>query len=50
MSDDRVIVHEIDIALVLKSAKPGYDAIILDVDNGPDGLTRKENDRLCCYR
>ena len=23
-----------------------YDAILLDVDNGPDGLTRAENDRL----
>ena len=24
----------------------GYDAILLDVDNGPDGLTRSVNDRL----
>ncbi|MEO6361019.1 MAG: spermidine synthase, partial [Sphingomicrobium sp.] len=23
-----------------------YDAILLDVDNGPDGLTRAGNDRL----
>lgn len=23
-----------------------YDAILLDVDNGPDGLTRAANDRL----
>lgn len=44
LSDDRVSVREIDIALTMKSAKEGYDAIILDVDNGPDGLTRKEND------
>ena len=24
----------------------GYDAILLDVDNGPEGLTRKANDAL----
>ena len=24
----------------------GYDAILLDVDNGPDGLSRAANDRL----
>ena len=27
-----------------------YDAILLDVDNGPDGLTRAENDGLYSER
>ncbi|MDP9085267.1 MAG: spermidine synthase, partial [Pseudomonadota bacterium] len=29
---------------------PGYDAILLDVDNGPDGLTRPANDGLYSAR
>lgn len=44
--DSRVRVHEGDIAKRLKSAQQEYDAILLDVDNGPEGLTRKENDWL----
>ena len=28
----------------------GYDAILLDVDNGPDGLTRNANNRLYSAR
>lgn len=30
----------------IDAARGGYDAILLDVDNGPDGLTRRVNDRL----
>ena len=44
--DTRVTVREIDVAAALRSSTAAYDAIILDVDNGPDGLTRSENDRL----
>ena len=29
-----------------RAARARYDAILLDVDNGPDGLTRDSNDRL----
>ena len=46
LSDGRVTVHETDIAGMLKSAAAVYDAILFDVDNGPNGLTRKENDWL----
>jgi spermidine synthase len=46
MSDKRVSVHETDIAGMLKSAAAVYDAILFDVDNGPNGLTRQENDWL----
>ncbi len=46
LSDKRASVREGDVALVLSSSKGAFDAILLDVDNGPDGLTREENDRL----
>lgn len=46
LSDGRVKVLETDIAGILKSATAVYDAIVFDVDNGPDGLTRQENDWL----
>lgn len=44
--DSRVTVREADVAEILRAVDAQYDAIILDVDNGPDGLTRGENERL----
>ena len=32
--------------MLINAAVDGYDAILLDVDNGPDGLTRPMNDHL----
>ena len=32
--------------MLIEAADGAYDAILLDVDNGPDGLTRQGNDRL----
>jgi spermidine synthase len=46
LQDPRVTVRAGDVARILKAALPVYDAILLDVDNGPEGLTRKENDWL----
>lgn len=46
LRDERVVVRELDIAELLRSERQGYDAILLDVDNGPNGLTRQGNDRL----
>jgi spermidine synthase len=46
LDDPRVTVLEKDVAALIDSAQARYDAILLDVDNGPDGLTREENDRL----
>ncbi len=46
LQDDRVIVRELDIAKIIKTEKKAYDAILLDVDNGPEGLTRYGNDWL----
>jgi spermidine synthase len=32
--------------MLIAAATRGYDAILLDVDNGPEGLVRRANDRL----
>ena len=44
--DTRVSVREGDVARLLQHSTQSYDAILLDVDNGPEGLTRRENDWL----
>lgn len=46
LRDGRVTVREVDIAGILRAEHRAYDAILLDVDNGPEGLTRKGNDWL----
>jgi spermidine synthase len=46
LEDARVTVREIDVAQILKAEHGTCDAILLDVDNGPEGLTRKGNDWL----
>lgn len=44
--DSRVTVQETDVARLLRSERNAFDAIVLDVDNGPEGLTRDANDWL----
>ena len=46
LDDNRVTLHEADVAQMIKTAKGDYNAILLDVDNGPQALTRKDNDWL----
>jgi len=46
LSDPRVTVVEADVGTVIRAERSAWDAIVLDVDNGPEGLTRRENDRL----
>ena len=46
LRDQRVTIHEGDVAGILKDSRRVYDAILLDVDNGPEGLTRDGNDWL----
>ncbi len=46
LQDSRVTVCELDVARALTAEQQVYDAILLDVDNGPEGLTRKGNDWL----
>ena len=47
MDDPRVKITERDVFEILRDAKPGfYDAILLDVDNGPTSFVQPENKRL----
>ena len=46
LDDPRVRLVEGDVAALIREGAASWDAILLDVDNGPDGLTRTGNDRL----
>lgn len=46
LDDARVTVVIDDVGRLIRSASQRYDAIMLDVDNGPEGLTRRQNDNL----
>lgn len=46
LDDPRVKLTVADVATVIRRGRARYDAILLDVDNGPDGLTIDANDRL----
>ena len=46
LSDRRVHVQQTDVGALIKADTSTYDAILLDVDNGPEGLSRPGNDAL----
>lgn len=46
LDDARVRVRQGDVAAAMHDANSTFDAVLLDVDNGPEGLTRAENERL----
>ncbi|WP_209348286.1 MnmC family methyltransferase [Pontixanthobacter sp. CEM42] len=50
LADPRLSLEITDVADPIGEAadgmRPQFDAILLDVDNGPDGLVREENDKL----
>ncbi|MFT5484464.1 MAG: spermidine synthase [Halieaceae bacterium] len=46
LNDNRVEVTVTDVGRIIERATGEYDAIILDVDNGPEGLTHPQNDDL----
>lgn len=46
LNDPRVTIHIGDVGEAIASANARYDVILLDVDNGPDGLSRRSNDGL----
>ncbi len=50
LDDRRVEVVIDDVGARIRHGRGGYDAILLDVDNGPDGLTRPGNDGLYSMR
>ncbi len=46
LDDPRVSIREADVGQLIRSGPSAYDAILLDVDNGPEGLSRTANDAL----
>jgi len=48
LSDPRVTIAVRDVHDVIADTAEGFDAILLDVDNGPDGFIQLANDRLYC--
>jgi len=49
LDDPRTEVVMGDVGTAIARGRGEYDAILLDVDNGPDGLTRLANDRLYTF-
>jgi len=50
LDDPRVHLIAGDVAAVIGATIGSYDAILLDVDNGPDGVTRDANNQLYSMR
>lgn len=46
LDDPRVRLHDGDVAQLLRDSRDAFDAILLDVDNGPEGLMRVKNNWL----
>jgi spermidine synthase len=46
LNDPRVSIYEGNVGDSIASHRAQFDAILLDVDNGPSGLSRSANDRL----
>jgi spermidine synthase len=46
LDDPRVTVEETDVGQLIRSGPAAWDAILLDVDNGPQGIVHKSNDAL----
>src|SRR3984885_9435832 len=46
LEDSRVLVEIEDVAITLRSRAAQFDAVLLDVDNGPAGFTASNNDGL----
>lgn len=46
LDDTRVDLVDQDVATLIDAATAAYDAILLDVDNGPEGLSCRSNDYL----
>jgi spermidine synthase len=50
LDDPRASIRQADVVDVIRSHPSAFDAILLDVDNGPEGLIRKANDALYSLR
>ncbi|MFE0016802.1 hypothetical protein ACFWXH_18270 [Mesorhizobium sp. NPDC059054] len=49
LDDPRVTVRQGDVTRLIDAARHEFDAILLDVDNGPEGLTQDSNDTLYSF-
>jgi spermidine synthase len=46
LDDDRVLVYLGDVADLFEPKQATYDAVLLDVDNGPESFTQADNSKL----
>jgi len=46
LEDNRTLVHLGDVAELFQANQITYDAVLLDVDNGPEGFTHADNKNL----
>ena len=46
LTDPRTVIYDGDVGDAIAAGRAQFDAILLDVDNGPDSLTTPGNDRL----
>ncbi|MCL6415700.1 hypothetical protein MIB92_08560 [Aestuariirhabdus sp. Z084] len=46
LRDSRTRIHAGDVAQLFAPRQPSFDAILLDVDNGPEGITHTDNNGL----
>jgi spermidine synthase len=46
LRDPRITIDECDVAVTMRSSPGYFDAVLLDVDNGPASLTASSNDAL----
>jgi spermidine synthase len=46
LTDPRTVIYDGDVVEAIAAGRAQFDAILLDVDNGPDSLTTPGNDRL----
>ena len=49
LDDARVNIVEEDVAAIIGARRGAFDAILLDVDNGPEGMVHAANDRLYAH-
>ncbi len=50
LADPRLDIRVCDVAALIRKTAGAYDAILLDVDNGPEAFTRPGNDALYADR
>jgi spermidine synthase len=46
LDDDRVLVHLGDVSELFETNQAAYNAVLLDVDNGPESFTQDDNRNL----